>query len=654
MQGHKISEAARNLDINPNVLRQWSDQFKKDSDKAFSDKGQMKSSTKMKASNFINSQLFVFIICLCVFLLAAAFGWEKLQYGFNFLDEGWHMVEGWRLASGDRLFTFTDISGDALLLYKVFNALFFKIYPDITLLGFRKLQFILTLISLLIFSYALYRIDNQYWYQPLIFSCFIFTGFDPIGIISNMNYYTYPHFFLILYISYLMLGLYQKTRKIKRVLFIASGLSLSCISFSLLHTSVILVAPFLLFLFSRVLKFKSLSFNFSDLCYVVIPFLIPWIFFIALYNRGFIQSVIYSINLKLSMPGYSSHSFFNSTLNASLHIITAFIILLLCVTGLKKMRPMIAIVWLAIMSLVMFFIIDTSFFGLIPPFFYPVEWCYRPMWFSALFISFLILFWLIILKRYFTLNHYSKNEEWSVVLLIPCTILFVDMSIFSANGALLVLLCSIPIAAGIANFLVYQTNIRTESYAMKGLFLLIFFLPFYYSTVWSDWNFSFFDVSPVHEDCTIHNGFGKGIKTNCVYRDLYYWIVLKTDIYTTKNDYIISYIDAPMVYMIAKRRPSIDDSWVNLSLKSTAFSCEENIEMMKRLGRYPKMAFIFDSAPGIIPLSFKNNYYMWFQTTAPASNNPISAYIYENMSLMDQFTFSNRGTVKCFVDKKLN
>jgi hypothetical protein len=152
------------------------------------------------------------------------------------------------------------------------------------------------------------------------------------------------------------------------------------------------------------------------------------------------------------MPGYSSHSFFNSTLNASLHIITAFIILLLCVTGLKKMRPMIAIVWLAIMSLVMFFIIDTSFFGLIPPFFYPVEWCYRPMWFSALFISFLILFWLIILKRYFTLNHYSKNEEWSVVLLIPCTILFVDMSIFSANGALLVLLCSIPIAAGIANF----------------------------------------------------------------------------------------------------------------------------------------------------------------------------------------------------------
>ena len=96
MQGHKISEAARNLDINPNVLRQWSDQFKKDSDKAFSDKGQMKSSTKMKASNFINSQLFVFIICLCVFLLAAAFGWEKLQYGFNFLDEGWHMVEGWR------------------------------------------------------------------------------------------------------------------------------------------------------------------------------------------------------------------------------------------------------------------------------------------------------------------------------------------------------------------------------------------------------------------------------------------------------------------------------------------------------------------------------------------------------------------------------
>ena len=30
-QGYKVSEAARNLEINPNVLRNWRDQFKIDS-----------------------------------------------------------------------------------------------------------------------------------------------------------------------------------------------------------------------------------------------------------------------------------------------------------------------------------------------------------------------------------------------------------------------------------------------------------------------------------------------------------------------------------------------------------------------------------------------------------------------------------------------
>jgi transposase len=38
-QGYKISEAARNLDIHPNVLRHWRNQLKTDSDQAFPGKG---------------------------------------------------------------------------------------------------------------------------------------------------------------------------------------------------------------------------------------------------------------------------------------------------------------------------------------------------------------------------------------------------------------------------------------------------------------------------------------------------------------------------------------------------------------------------------------------------------------------------------------
>jgi len=40
-QGYKISEAARNLDIHPNVLRHWRNQLKTDSDQAFPGKGHM-------------------------------------------------------------------------------------------------------------------------------------------------------------------------------------------------------------------------------------------------------------------------------------------------------------------------------------------------------------------------------------------------------------------------------------------------------------------------------------------------------------------------------------------------------------------------------------------------------------------------------------
>jgi transposase len=40
-QGFKVSEAARNLDIHPNVLRNWRDQFKTDSNEAFPGKGYM-------------------------------------------------------------------------------------------------------------------------------------------------------------------------------------------------------------------------------------------------------------------------------------------------------------------------------------------------------------------------------------------------------------------------------------------------------------------------------------------------------------------------------------------------------------------------------------------------------------------------------------
>ena len=138
-----------------------------------------------KTDNKIHSsQLLPFAISLGIFLIAAVFGWFKLRYGFNFMDEGYHMTEAWRLTVGDNFFS--DKFTGALRLSTFINALVFKIYPGITLLGFRELQFTLTIISLLLLSFALYKISKDFWFQPLIFSIFAFTGLDPIGMISNL------------------------------------------------------------------------------------------------------------------------------------------------------------------------------------------------------------------------------------------------------------------------------------------------------------------------------------------------------------------------------------------------------------------------------------------------------------------------------------
>jgi len=172
--------------------------------------------TRIKMTETIKKtdrQFYIFLAGLIFFAVISVFGWIKLQYGFTFMDEGYHMVQGWRLAAGDHFIH--DTPHGALRNYRLFNKLIFDAWPDITLLDFRKLQFFLTLISLFIFGSAIFRYDKQYWYLPFIFSIFVFTGLDPLGATSNLNYYTYPHLFIVLHIALILFGIRTKNSFIK-------------------------------------------------------------------------------------------------------------------------------------------------------------------------------------------------------------------------------------------------------------------------------------------------------------------------------------------------------------------------------------------------------------------------------------------------------
>ena len=124
--------------------------------------------TTMKKIYF--NQPILFSLSLVLFLLAAVLGWEKLQYGFNFIDEGYHMTESWRIAADDQFLK--EKCENVHMLYVLINSLIFEVFPGITLLAFRKLQYFLTIFSLLFLGSVLYKYNKQYWYLPLIFSIF--------------------------------------------------------------------------------------------------------------------------------------------------------------------------------------------------------------------------------------------------------------------------------------------------------------------------------------------------------------------------------------------------------------------------------------------------------------------------------------------------
>jgi hypothetical protein len=592
------------------------------------------------------SQLRPFAISFGIFIIASVFGWFKLQYGFNFIDEGYHMTEAWRLTVGDNFFS--DKFTGALQLSTLINALVFTLYPSITLLGFRELQFTLTIISLLLLSFALYKISKDFWFQPLIFSIFAFTGLDPIGMISNLYYQTYPHLFLTLYLAFFILGLHQQSAILKNILYITAGVFLWLISFSLLHMGIVVISVVLLFVIIKIFQLKSLNFDFKDLCLVVAPFLLLWVIFIGIYGNAFIQNVIASVQMVLSTPNHSAGSLITINWEALKHvIITLFFIIAFLWSAKMPYTPLLVVI-LSILSAIMFAAIDTCLFGLIRP--YYNGWFDRPMWFAALLASSYFLFLCHFIFKIIKKEPWNSFELFTLVLFILSIIAAINSSVFSGLGFLAVLHSSIPAVAAIACVILSMETIKKKSRLVQLAILILFFAPFYYTTAWSDWKSTFFDVAPEQANVEIETGFGKGIKTNQAYKDLYGWISTTSQAYSNKDDYVISYVLSPMVHMIARRRPALDDTFISFGVFPESHYYKE-IEFMKNRGYKPQLAYVFEAWPALMPVNLEDPERIWFRKEFSfPSSDPISQYVLASMTLIESFPISNKLSVSCFLD----
>ena len=595
-------------------------------------------------SEMRNNQALLFILGLLFFLCLSVIGWSKLRFGFNFTDEGLWMVESWRVTAGDLFLK--DTIYFAVQLYTLLNAQIFKLFPDITLLTFRRLQFILALVVIIFMGLALWRSKRQYWYLPWVLACFACIGLAPAGAAPNLNYYTYTHACLTAYIAVTIWAVHSASVW-RWILMLVSGIFLWLISFCQLHMSPIILTPIFLSYLSSHLPFKSFSFSRQDASLVVIIFLYFWLFFLLCYQPYYLQAVINAVRIHFSIRTKIGVLLsFNFNFEAVKHIIICFIYLVVVMTGLKKLQSLRLITALMFFAVMMLLIIETSGFNMIKP--YYRDWFSRPMWFVGFIIAFLIIIWFNNIKD--TVN---SEKEINYLFLIPCSLQIIIMSIFSAFGVLTILYAAIPITAMFARFIINHAALRNQSKGFRLAVLLLCLFPFTFSLLEHNLKFRLLDLNPKQLTTKLETGFGRGIYTNRLYADIYAWISKNAQIWSQKNDFILVLSGVPMVYLIAQRRPALGDP---LSVFICPFSFhKKELNLMQIKKRSPQIAFVFYDTPLYLPVLFNQNKFrlslnefLDFQIPQP---NPLSQYIKKNMIPVDTFKIKGRKSIICYWDK---
>ena len=268
--------------------------------------------------------------------------------------------------------------------------------------------------------------------------------------------------------------------------------------------SLIVISPIALFIIIRRLNTEYIDFSFKDLCLVLAPFIVIWSVFLAIYNMAFIRNVLSSLQLMLSSPLYAVGSHFSINWEALKHIMIAILFLIACFFTFRCRKMVFRIIGLIIVSLSMYAVIETSFFGLIAPYYH--GWFSQPMWFSALLVAAYGLSICYVTYKIITKQTWSTHEIIVIILLIPTIIMAVSSSFFSSLGILTVLHSSIPAVAIIACLILSDVCIGKRSYLEKLVVLTLILAPFYITTSLHDWNFTFFDVEPEKGKCDDRRG----------------------------------------------------------------------------------------------------------------------------------------------------
>lgn len=588
----------------------------------------------------------VHIISFALVVAAAIFGWLRLQYGFNFIDEGWEMTEAWRITVGDNFFKdkFTGFFRNSTLI----NALIFKLYPGISLLEFRQLYFILTVFSLLFFSFSLHKATNdRIYFYLIIFSIFSFTGLDVTGMIPNLNYYTYRHLFLTVHLSFLIMGIVQESILLRKTLLFMSGIFLWLISFSLLHLSLSVASVIFIYVIMKFIHADDIHFNFYDAFFVLMPFVLLWSAIIIIYGREFITIVFSTLHLAFSVPTYNFGLLFSINWEYSKLMMVTTIFTIAFLLSIRIVKICYSLCAQLAVSTLMLLVLKTNIFG-----FY-TRATTGALWFSCFLLSSSFLFLLYFTVKAFKKESFEKNDVIRLILFISGITLAMIGIFFSSYGMLIAVYSSIPLTAAISFSILSLNTLQKRAPMIRWLMIIIFLAPFYFVMAYERWQFNLYDVSPQQATATIDEGFCKNIKTNHIYKNLHDWIRKTSETYSTKDDFVISYVSSPMVHMIARRRPATDDSYIAFDVMPQSYY-EKSLTFMKMRHRRPRLVYVFEAMPALTSLNSDGHYLvLWMdkQIVFP-SDDPFSDYVVKNTTLIERFTISEELSIyaRCFID----
>jgi hypothetical protein len=580
----------------------------------------------------------LFAFGLLAFAVLAILGWLKLPYGVSLADEGMYVADAWRLTAGDRLFP--DASTGVLRLYALLNGAVFQLNPDVTLLGFRQLQFFLTLTACGLLGFAVWRFSGLYWPLPWLFSLFAFTGMDPVGKVSSLSYYHYPHLFLVGHVALLLLALCEPDGGFRRrALLVASGVCLFAIGFALLPLSVSAVGPLLLWLVARRMGGRA-RFGFADMLWLLAPVAVLWFGVLAWFGAPFFTAL--SDMLRYASQGGKIQAHLDEEgIKHALIMAVA-----LCLAGTIRLLPKQLVVPGALaLGGVVWWGVDSGFGGLIAP--YWRGWFADPMWFCGLLMAGLLSYGCFLALRMVRPKALDRDGWLLLLLLLPSGVLAAVFAYFSEIGFLTTAYAAMPVWLGLGLMLVKGLSAKGVKPLAQGIALLALVVPFTWQIAWADWRFTLFDLSPKYLTRTIDDGFLKGINTNPAFYEMDRWLRDRADRTSGPDDLAIVLERVSMVHVQIKRRPALNHSWVGL-MRSSLLRYEA-MKQMREAGREPKIAFRFVQIPAFYPVSLDDELYTLAPPATYYPNHSISNHITGTMRLVDTFKVAGRPWIEFYI-----